>query len=386
MKKVRIGVIGAGGMGNHHLLHLHLIKGAELTVICDIDSAVLNKMTVRHSVKGFLNYRELIDSGLVDAVMVATPHYDHTPISIYAFEKGVHVLCEKPVAVHVKDALAMNEAHAQSNCVYGVMFQFRASPIYKKAKEMIDSGEIGKITRINYLVTDWFRTQAYYDSGGWRATWKGEGGGVLLNQCPHSLDVLQWFGGLPKRITAECAIGKFHHIEVEDEVTGFLEYENGAVGIFATSTGEAPGSSLFEICGDHGKLALQNGKLFFRRTRPSVEKFCATAKGGFDTPETWDIEIPLDRDSKIGEHQEVTQNFVNAILHNEALISPGPEGIRSLEIGNALLMSGLTKKPVELPIDANAYDEILKDLIKNSKFEKVVRRIEDDDFTKSFHV
>jgi predicted dehydrogenase len=385
MQNVRFGIIGAGGMGNHHLLHLHLIKNATLTAVCDIDETVLQNMASRHSIPGFRDYRELIDSGLVDAVIIATPHYAHTPIAIYAFQKGIHVLCEKPVAVHVKDARAMEKAHAQSKVAFGVMFQFRGVELYKKAKEMITSGEIGKIVRVNYFATDWFRTQAYYNSGGWRATWAGEGGGVLLNQCPHSLDVLQWLAGMPKRITAECKLGKYHQIEVEDEVTGFLEYENGAIGIFAASTGEAPGTSLFEICGDRGKLMLQNGKLYFHRTRVSVDEFTQTATGGFDKPETWEIEVPLNRPNPLGEHQVITQNFVNHVLFQEPLISPGSEGIKGLEIGNALLMSGLKGQPVELPLPADAYAEMLQELIANSRFKKDVKKIAGDDFAKSFH-
>lgn len=385
MDQVRLGVIGTGGMGQYHLEHLHLVPRAKLTAVCDIDAEILKKITTRYAVKGFLNYQELLTSDLVDAVIVATPHYAHTPITIHALQGGVHVLCEKPVAVHVQDALRMNQAFENSHCVFSVMFQFRTDEIYKKAKELIDTQEIGTIVRINFLATDWFRSQTYYNSGGWRATWKGEGGGVLLNQCPHSLDLLQWFGGQPWRITATCALGKYHHIEVEDDVTAILEYPNGATGIFVTSTGEAPGTSLLEICGDQGKLVIQNAKLYFHRTRTSVKNFCMTTDRSFDRPETWQFEIPCAPADPIGGHQVITRNFVNAILLQEPLISPGIEGVRSLEIGNAMLMSGLLNRPIDLPIDAAAYAQLLQELIEKSNYQKQVKKLNADDFTKSFH-
>ncbi|MBN1352007.1 Gfo/Idh/MocA family oxidoreductase [candidate division KSB1 bacterium] len=385
MKNVRVGVIGTGGMGQYHLGYLNSVDGAEIGAVCDIEPGILKKMSERYQVQEFRNHRELLESGLVDAVIISTPHYDHTPIAIEAFKKGLHVLSEKPVAVHVKDAKAMEDAHKSSNCVYGVMFQLRTVPVYIKMKELIDSGELGEIVRVNYLVTDWFRTQAYYDSGGWRATWRGEGGGVLLNQCPHSLDLLQWFAGMPVKVTALCSIGKYHHIEVEDDVTAMLEYENGATGIFVTSTGEAPGTNLFEIAGSRGKLKLQDDKLSFYRTRMPVQEFCDTATGGFDRPETWEIDVPIPKSSKTPGHRQITENFINAILKGEKLIAPGEEGIRSLEIGNAIMMSGLQHKPVTLPLDGDGFEAMLNELIAKSKHQKKVKEIEDDDFTKSFH-
>ena len=385
MERVRIGIIGAGVMGQYHLSHLNSIKNAILTACCDSDSDVLDSAKKKYEIPVFTDYHELIDSGLVDAVIIATPHYDHTPIAIYAFEKGIHVLTEKPVAVHVKDAQKMEAAWRKTDLVYSVMFQFRALPIYRKAKELIEAGEIGKITRVNYFATDWFRTQAYFNSSAWRATWAGEGGGVLLNQCPHSLDVIQWLGGMPNKVTAECALGKYHNIEVEDEVTAIMEYPDGAMGVFVASTGEAPGTNLFEICGERGKLILQSGKLTFLRTRTTVQEFCHTSQDGFDRPETWEIQVPIENDPEIGAHQVMTQNFVNAILNDEPLLSPGTEGAKGLEMGNAILLSGLTGKPVEFPIDADAYAEMLQSLIRNSTFQKEVNKVSGDDFAKSFH-
>jgi predicted dehydrogenase len=328
----------------------------------------MQNKSAQHGVKGFLDYREMIDSKIIDAVLIATPHYFHPDIALYAFQKGAHVLTEKPVAVQVKDAERMNQAAQKSGLVYGVMFQERTLPHYAKIKELVGSGELGDLTRFNWIVTTSFRSQAYYNSGSWRATWSGEGGGVLLNQAPHHLDILQWITGLPAIVHGHCYLGKTHKIAVEDEVTAFLEYTSGATGVFITSTGEAPGTNRMEICGDRGKLVLENDTLTFYRTRVSVQEFSRTTPALYDAPETWKAEIPITK--KPAGHKVITQNFVNAILKGEPLIAPGMEGINSLSLGNAMLMSSLTGKSVSLPLDAAAYDQLLQDLIRKEKNSK----------------
>jgi predicted dehydrogenase len=283
-------------------------------------------------------------------------------MTIAAFERNVHVLCEKPAAVTVKEARRMADAGAKHpHLKFGLNFQMRTNPVFKKLREMIAAGDLGEITRITWIVTTWFRTNAYYASGGWRATWAGEGGGVLLNQCPHNLDQLYWITGMmPKRVTAVAHIGKTHPIEVEDEVSAIMEYENGATGHFVTTTGEAPGTDRLEIAGDRGKIVSEVGKLLFRMTRKSVREFRETDPGLFTTPETWDIDIPVAKDSPDAKY--MTQNFVNALLKGEPLIAPGAEGVKGLEIGNAMLMSGLTRRPVDLPIDGDEFEAFLKNL------------------------
>ncbi|HSU69136.1 MAG TPA: Gfo/Idh/MocA family oxidoreductase, partial [Tepidisphaeraceae bacterium] len=296
---------------------------------------------------------------------IATPHFLHPPIALAAFEKGIHVLCEKPLAVTIKQGRQVLDASAKHpNLKFGMMLQQRTMSLYRKVRELILDGELGEISRISWIVTDWFRTWAYYGSGGWRATWAGEGGGVLINQCPHNLDLIQWLTGLtPNRVTAVGFVGKTHPIEVEDEVSAILEYPNGAVGHFVTSTGEAPGTNRLEIVGDRGKLVSENEKLHFSRTRKSVREVRETSKEAFARVETWEIDIPVTAGDAEG-HKVIQQNFVNAILKDEPLIAPGADGLRQLELGNAMLMAALTRKTTDLPLDAEAYEQFLADVTK----------------------
>jgi predicted dehydrogenase len=237
---------------------------------------------------------------------------------------------------------------------------------------------------VTWICTDWFRSNAYYRSSAWRATWKGEGGGILLNQCPHNLDLLQWIlGMMPVRIRAACALGKWHPIEVEDDVTAYLEYPNGATGTFIASTGEAPGVNLLAISGDRGCVRLEHGRIHFTRNVMATSRFNKTTSGCFSSPERWEIEIPVSGNG--GQHNEIIQNFVNAILHGETLKAPAEEGIRSVELANAMLYSSLTGKTIELPLNASAYEKTLKGLIANSRGrKKTVRPSAPVDMRKSF--
>lgn len=369
MESVRVGVVGLGNMGSFHVGYLNTIDGASLAAVCDADRSRVDRVVGRDpAVRGFSTYQEMIDSGAIDAVIVATPHFQHGEISRYAFSRDVHVLCEKPLAVTIKDARRTVEAAAQKpKLKFALMFQQRANPLYRKMRELIADGELGEVTRITWIVTDWFRTWSYYASGGWRATWAGEGGGVLINQCPHNLDLLQWVPDLmPSRVTAVAALGKTHPIEVEDEVSAILEYPNGAVGHFVTSTGEAPGTNRLEICGDRGKLVAEHGKLTFVRTRKSVREVREKDPAAFATVESWTIDVDYRFGGGGGAepalHKVLCQNFINAVRRDEPLLGPGAEGTRGLELGNAMLMAGVTRKPVELPLDAEAYEQLLKDL------------------------
>ncbi len=348
-------------MGSIHAKqHAPLLKGAKLTAVCDADAT---RLFGYEDVETFVDSSELIRSGTVDALLIATPHYDHTGAGIEAFENGLHVLVEKPISAHVADAQKLLAAH-KPGLVFGVMFQTRTSGLFKRLKKLITDGELGEIRRINWIVTNWFRTDAYYASGGWRATWAGEGGGVLLNQCPHNLDLYQWLFGMPTRIRAFCGFGKFHPIEVEDSVTAYMEHANGATSVFVTSTGEAPGTDRLEIAGDRGRLVLQDGRLEFDRTVESVADFCKTSEEGFATPEKWRCEIPSGGQAPT--HLEVMQNFVDAIRFGTPLIAPGEEGIKSLELANAMLYSSWTDTTVELPLDASAYENLLMEKARKS--------------------
>lgn len=371
MDTVRIGIIGYGGMGRHHAQYLQKneVAGAALTAVSDAYADALDnaRKTLGEGIKYFEDPKALIKSGEVDAVLIATPHYDHPRLALLAFENGLHVLTEKPAGVYTKQVREMNEAAEKSGKVFGIMFQQRMIPHHQKMKQLVESGELGEIKRIQYVITDWFRTQTYYNSGGWRATWGGEGGGVLINQCPHNLDLWQWVCGMPKRMRAFCQFGKFHDIEVEDDVTAYAEYENGATAVFISTTGEAPGSNTWEIVGDRGSLKLEGGKLTFRRTVVPVSQFLRESDQGFAKPEVWTIDIPGGRDEG---HKAVTKDWVKSIREGTPLFIPGQQGINGLMLSNAMLLSTWTDNWVDLPIDEDKYLRELKKRIKSSTYKK----------------
>lgn len=382
MKKVRLGLIGLGNIGQHHAAYLSAgkVDRAELVAVSD---AVAGKLDKYKPLKTFTQAEELIRSGLVDAVIIATPHYQHTTLGITALEQGIHVMVEKPISAHKADAERLIAAHLKNpSLVFAGMFQLRAEPRYAKIRKLIQSGELGTIVRMSWIMTDWYRTEAYYASGGWRATWKGEGGGVLLNQCLHNLDAMQWLLGMPAKVRGFCQLGRFHDIEVEDNVTAYLEYPNGATGVFASSTGESPGTNRFEIAGTRGKLVLERDQLSFVRNESDMLQFSKSAKQGFAKPEVWNVDIPIENASN--PHAILMQNFVNAILDREPLIAPGAEGIHSVELANVILFSSLLDASVSLPMDSAAYEARLNALIAGSKFEKKVVEVAAEDFAKSF--
>lgn len=360
MDLVRFGVIGLGSIGSRHLGYLDSLVGAKLAGVCDAHAELARKYAAERGVPAFESYQALLNSGTVDAVIIATPHFQHPQIAMSAFAAGVHVLCEKPLAVSVKQARQVIAAHqGYSKLKFGLMLQQRTWPIYAEMKRRLSSGRLGAISRVSWTITDWFRTDAYYASGGWRATWDGEGGGVLLNQCPHNLDLLWWLTGMmPSRVTALARIGASHPIEVEDEVSAILEYENGATGQFVTSTGEAPGVNRLEIATDQGLLIAEPSRVTWRGTSSSVTKLRQTGAANMRSPATEDEMVNFPPEPKDA-HKLITQNFINAILRDEPLIAPGNQGSSGLEIGNAMLMSGLRRQSVDLPLDGEAYEHFL---------------------------
>jgi len=368
---IRLAVIGAGIMGSAHLREVSTMPEAKLAAVCDTDPARAEAFAAQYNVPAFTEVESLLGSGLADGVIIATPHYAHTPIAIKALHRGIHVLTEKPIAVHTRDARRMIEAYEDAReqhpgLQFAIMFQQRTYGFWRKVKEMIDSGELGRLVRATWIITDWFRSQAYYDNGGWRATWAGEGGGVLLNQCPHNLDLYQWFVGLPKRVTGSAALGKYHAIEVEDEVTAFFEYEDGMVGHFITSTAESPGTNRLEITGEGGKLLYEDGRLMFYRNRASMLDFIRTSSQGFAKVENWAVELPFQHHGQPG-HRQLIENFVAAIQRGDPLIAPAVEGIRSLTLGNAIMLSSLLGQPVELPFDDDLYADKIEALARASR-------------------
>jgi len=382
MDKVRLGIIGMGNIGKYHAGYLldKKISRCELVAVCDAVTAPLDKYK---PLKIFNDGEKLIKSGDVDAVIIATPHFQHTTLGIAALKNGVHAMVEKPISSHKADAEKLIAAHKKHfKVVFAGMFQLRVEPRYLKIQKLIRGGDLGEIVRVNWINTDWFRTKSYYASSGWRATWKGEGGGVLLNQCLHNLDTLQWLCGMPARVRGFCQLGRFHQIEVEDNVTTYLEWSNGSTGTFISSTGEAPGTNRLEIIGTRGKLVLENNRLMFIRNKVDMIEFSRTATQGFAKPDESIEEIPFDNASI--PHATMVQNFVNAILDGEPLIAPGEEGIHSVELANSMIFSSLLGRTLELPMDGMAWKRKLNQLIAGSKMEKKAIKTTTDDFTGSF--
>lgn len=382
MSKPHIAVIGVGGMGSYHARSIAESEHMELAAACDIVPDKAESIAERYETKAFYNHADLIAAGVCDAVLIATPHYAHTTIGIDALQAGLHVLVEKPISVHKADCERLIAAHTNESQVFAAMFNQRTDPCYQKVRRIILDGELGELQRVNWIITDWFRTESYYRSSDWRATWQGEGGGVLLNQCPHNLDLLQWICGMPVMVQGFCKLGKYHDIEVEDDVTAYFEYENGATGVFVTTTGEAPGTNRLEITGDRGKIVVEKGTITFIRTEESVHEFCRTSDSLFGTPDVWNIAVPVP--NRGGQHREILHNFADAIAGKAALIAPAREGIHSVELANAMLYSSLQGTPVHLPIDGAAFETALKDLIAGSTFEKKTQEVSEVNMDDSF--
>lgn len=369
MRKVRLGIIGLGNMGSGYV---KMIKAGdcpevEITAVADLREDRREWFrTVYPEVPVFEEGHQLIDSGLCEAVMIEVPHYHHPEFAIYAMKHGLHVLSDKPAGVYTKQVKEMNEEAAKHpELVFAIMFNQRTNPLYIKMKELVSSGELGAIKRVNWIITDWYRTQIYYDSGAWRATWSGEGGGVLLNQCPHQMDLVTWICGLPSRVRAFCHVGKWHDIEVEDDVSAYWEYPNGATGVFVTSTGDAPGTNRFEVDLEKGKLVCEDDKLTLYRLSVNEREFCRTAKGGFDKPECTKEVIDIEGENP--QHKAVINAFAAKILGHGEQIAPGYEGINGLMLSNALFLSSWLDKTIEIPFDEDLFLAELNKRIAASK-------------------
>jgi len=373
-KFIELAVIGVGSMGAFHLENINGMEKVRLKAVFDVNQAAAGEAAEKYSVRTFPSLEELYRWGEFDAVLIATPHYFHKETAIEAFRYGFHVLTEKPVGVHVKDIQEMISAWHEAkkkypHLIFNAMFQQRTLGHWLKIRDLIDSGELGKLVRVSWIITDWYRTQIYFSGSEWKATWKGEGGGVLLNQSPHQLDLFQWFFGVPDRITAFASMGKYHHIEVEDEVTGYFQYDNGLIGHFITSTGECPGTNRLEIVGEMGKLIFEDGRLKFFRTRSSMLDYIESSEEPFGTVETWEIDIPYEKTEESG-HSTVIENFASCILNSGEPVARAEEGIHSVAMANAMILSSLKNETISLPLDGNRYEEALNELIENSDFRK----------------
>jgi predicted dehydrogenase len=363
MEIVKLGIVGIGTMGAIHAQSVvdGRIPRCKLTAVCD---PKVERLSQFPSAEGFVSVDDFLRSSETDAVLIATPHYSHTPIGIQALETGRHVLVEKPISAHKSDAERLIAAHRDTDQVFAAMFNQRTDPFFLKLRQLVRSGDLGPIRRVNWTITNWFRTEAYYRSSDWRATWAGEGGGVLLNQCPHNLDLFQWIFGMPAKVRAFCHFGRYHDIEVEDDVTAYLEYSSGMTAVFSASTGEAPGTNRLEVAAEQGKVVIENDLFLFTRNEVPMSDFSRTDPGRFSVPGTWEIRIPIEGHGP--QHNGILGNFVSAILEGTPLVAPAHEGINSLELANAFLLSTLENQSVQLPIEGAIFEQHLQKLITAS--------------------
>ncbi|MFI3212626.1 MAG: Gfo/Idh/MocA family oxidoreductase [Eubacteriales bacterium] len=385
MGKIRLGIIGIGNMGTGHAINILDGKCSDFVITAVADKKPQRLDWAKEKIEGvsiFVDGMELLDSGLVDAVLVAIPHYDHPTFAIEAMKRKIHVMCEKPAGVYTKQVMEMNQVAEECDVVFAMMFNQRTNPLYLKMRELVQSGIYGEIKRVNWIITTWFRTQYYYDSGDWRATWAGEGGGVLLNQCPHQLDLLQWICGMPCKVLAKLHYGKWHNIEVEDDVTAYLEYPNGATGVFITSTGDAHGTNRFEVQLDRAKIVVDGDKIEVLEYEESTKEFLNTSKEGFASPKANVVEVDIDTD-RPKDHVGVMIAFGNKILGKGELIARGEEGIYGLTLSNAMHLSSFLNQEIDLPFDENLYYKELMKRVENSK-EKEVVEVVVADLSKSF--
>ncbi len=383
--RIRLGIIGIGNMGSEHCRMI--LGGAcpetELCAVADLrqERREWAGRTLPESVRVYADGRKLIVSGCCDAVLIAVPHFQHEPLAVAALEAGLHVLCEKPAAVQADRAERMIRAAEKAGKTLTFMFNQRTNCIYRAMKKLLDSGEMGVMKRMNWIITDWYRTQRYYDSGSWRATWAGEGGGVLLNQCPHQLDLLIWLCGMPCAVTARCLEGKWHHIEVEDDVTAFLEFPNGATGVFIASTGELPGTNRLEIDCERGKIVCENGQVKVWRLGVNEREIC------FHSDDPWyraDVrESLLETDGENPQHAGVINAFAAHLLRGEKPVAGAEDGLRALQLSNAIHLSGWTGGRVGIPVSAEAFNRELERRIAASRTHKTENITYDTDHSRS---
>ncbi len=377
MKKIRLGIIGVGNIGSGHTGHILKGECPEIEIAAAADRRASRREWIRErlpDIPVFAEGEDLIASGTCEAVLICVPHYQHPTLAVSAMRHGLHTMVEKPAGVYTLQVREMNaEAEKHKDLTFAMMFNQRTNCVYRRLKEMIDGGELGQIKRVSWLITDWYRTQSYYDSGAWRATWSGEGGGVLLNQCPHQLDLLQWLCGLPVRVRAFCHEGKWHDIEVEDDVTAYMEFENGATGVFVTTTGDAPGTNRLEITGSKGKVVCDNDRLVFSRLTTDEREWCVSCPEGFKKPE-WET-FEVETDGQNPQHPGVLNAFAAHILRGEKLVADGREGIRGLMLSNAMHLSSWLDRTVEIPFDEKLFLDLLNERRRHS------RRKEDADIT-----
>jgi len=364
MKKIRFGVVGLGTMGVPHAKALAADRRNRfcLGAVCDVDRDKARSVGEELAVPYFADYERMYESGLIDAVIIATPHYWHAPQTIAAAGAGIHVLCEKPLAVTVGPARAMVSRCRKHKVAFGAMLQQRTRGIMMKMKRMVDAGRLGEVFRISMVCSNWYRSQFYYDSGRWRGTWDGEGGGILINQAPHSLDLFQWIGGMPKRVVAILNT-RLHHIEVENTANVICDYGGGKTGAIYATTAEAPGVERLTVSGDKGTLVAENGRLRFAKLSTPISRHMFTCKEMWGNIRCDWKDIPSPKGPDDG-HVKVIRAFARHILDGTAMVATGAEAINELELSNAIYIAGFKNKPAEIPVDAAEMERLMAKLTR----------------------
>lgn len=377
---VRLGVIGLGNIGRTYvdLIVGGQVPGAELTAVSS--RTVPDESPAMH----FSRFDDLLDSGLVDAVIVATPTMSHPEIGAAAAARGLPVLMDKPLAMSVRQASSLVETLAAAGSS-AVMLNQRFDPYYREIHQLISDGAIGEVMRFSWIMTAWYRPDVYYEVSSWRGTWVGEGGGLLINQCIHNLDVLQWLVGLPSSVSAIAGFGKYHAIDVEDEVTATLSYASGTTGVVVASSGEAPGINQLDIIGDRGSIRYDGETLTLKRSEVSVRTHCRNTSEMFGMPQFANETVtPADADAAESQHAQVLRNFVGSIAYGEPLLTPVSEGLNSLQLANAILLSAWQGVPVPVPIDEASFEAELQARISAGSLRTPVDREVNIDMDKSY--
>lgn len=380
MAKLRYGLIGFGAQGGAYadFLTKGMVEQGALGAICDIDPAKKELAKEKYPETPFYDdYISMLESGDVDAIITCVPHYLHPEMGMEAMKRKIHALLEKPAGVYTKQVREINEfSKKHPDIAFGIMFNQRMNPLYQKLKELIDNGEIGEIRRTNWIITTWWRPQGYYNQSAWRATWGGEGGGVLVNQAPHQLDLWQWICGMPTKVYSKAKFGFRRDIAVEDEVTALVEYENGATGVFVTCTHDVIGTDRFEILGEKGKIVVEGSKkiIITRLKRPELEMSESMDMSdvmkifmGGDVGDIYDVEELEFKDAWGVQHSKVMENFADHVLNGAPLVARGEEGIKGVTLANAIHLSTFLDKEVTLPLDEDQYLEELEKKIEEEK-------------------
>lgn len=377
-KKVRLGIIGLGQQGSTYAKFIAngQVPNMEIGALVDEDPAKRAEFGALYpGVPVFADYVTMMDSGTVDAVVTCVPHYLHPEIGMAALSRNLHALVEKPAGVYTKQVKELNAfAAARPELSFAIMFNQRNNPLYKRVKEIVDNGEIGDILRSNWIITTWWRPQGYYDSSAWRATWGGEGGGVLVNQAPHQLDLWQWICGVPQSVFAKVSYGFRRDIAVEDEVSAFADFGNGVTGVFVTATHDMIGTDRFEILGDAGKIVVEGSKVATVTRLAKKEREISAGMDMNDVRVLFSGEGNLDQylsteviefESVWGEqHAGVLENFAANILDGTPLLAPGSDGINGVRLANAIHLSSWKGVEVPLDFDEDEYLALLNDRIR----------------------